>query len=448
VDASGKAVVLCHTPKKEFYKKFLYEPLPVESHLDHFINDHMNAEIVTKTIENKQDAVDYLTWTFIYRRLTQNPNYYNLHGVSHRHLSDFLSELVETTIQDLEVAKAITVEDDVDVAALNLGMIAAYYYIRYTTLELFSSSLTDKTKMKGLIEILCSASEFEDLELRHTEERTLKQIAGHLPIKVDTGKRIEPHTKANILLQAHFSRLDLSADLMLDQKKVLEDALRLLQAMVDVISSSGWLSPALAAMELSQMITQAMWDKDSSLLQLPYFDKPMAKACEDKELESIFDLMELDEKDRNKLLQFDSRQMSAVARACNRYPNVDLNYEIEDKDEIGEGDQVVITVELEREAEEAPGPVISPHYPKRKDEGWWLVVGDTKKNALVSIKRVPLQLKSKVKLDFVAPEQGEYDYVLYFMCDSYLGCDQEYEFHLSVGEAGEDDDEDDEEEEA
>jgi len=447
LDDSGKAVVLCHTPKKEFYKKFLYEPLPVESHLDHFINDHMNAEVVTKTIENKQDAVDYLTWTFLYRRLTQNPNYYNLHGVSHRHLSDYLSELVENTVQELEEAKAITVEDDVAVAPLNLGMIAAYYYIRYTTLELFSSSLTEKTKMKGLIEILCSASEYEDMEIRHTEDRSLKALAGHLPIKVDVGKRFEPHTKANILLQSHFSRSDMSADLMLDQQKVLDDALRLLQAMVDVISSSGWLSPALAAMELSQMITQAMWDKDSILLQLPHFDKDLAKKCEAKDVESIFDLMELDEGDRDKLLSFSAGQMSDIARACNRYPNVDLNFEVQDKDEIGAGDQVVIVVELEREAEEAPGPVNAPHYPKRKDEGWWLVVGDTKRNALVSIKRVPLQVRSKVKLDFVAPEQGEYDYVLYFMCDSYLGCDQEYEFHLSVGEAGEDEESEEDESE-
>jgi pre-mRNA-splicing helicase BRR2 len=89
-DNSGKCVILCHAPQKEYYKKFLFEALPVESHLHHFLHDHMNAEVVGSAIENKQEAVDYLTWTFMYRRLTKNPNYYNLEGVNHRHLCDYL----------------------------------------------------------------------------------------------------------------------------------------------------------------------------------------------------------------------------------------------------------------------------------------------------------------------------------------------------------------------
>ena len=69
---------MCHTPRKEYYKKFLFEPFPVESHLDHALHDHFVAEIGTRTVQNKQDAVDYLTWTFLFRRILQNPNYYNL----------------------------------------------------------------------------------------------------------------------------------------------------------------------------------------------------------------------------------------------------------------------------------------------------------------------------------------------------------------------------------
>ena len=59
----------------------------------------------------------------------------------------------------------------------------------------------------------------------------------------------------------------------MDQRTAVAESVRLLQASVDVIASSGWLSPALVAMEMSQMVTQAMWEKDSLLLQLPHITK-------------------------------------------------------------------------------------------------------------------------------------------------------------------------------
>lgn len=122
---------------------------------------------------------------------------------------------------------------------------------------------------------------------------------------------------------------------------------------------------------------------------------------------------------------------------------------------------------MEREDEQS-GAVIAPFFPGKREEGWWLVIGDSKANrsaiccfvisrcnckesilvvsitclltsayfsffSLISIKRLTLQQKARVKLDFVAPQQtGNHSYVLYFMCDAYLGCDQEYTFKIDV----------------
>jgi len=194
------------------------------------------------------------------------------------------------------------------------------------------------------------------------------------------------------------------------------------------------------------MTVQGLWDSSSNLMQLPHFDKELCDRCAAAEIETVFDLMDMEDADRNKLLALSDAKMGQIAAVCNKYPNVTLEYEVVDKDEVGAGEQVQLVVKLERENEgDVGGAVHAPHYPKDKEEGWWLVVGDPATNTLASIKRVNLQRKATVKLDFTAPEKvGEAKYTLFFMCDSWAGCDQEYEFELDVKEAAEDDDDDDE----
>ena len=170
-----------------------------------------------------------------------------------------------------------------DCMPLNLGMIAAYYYINYTTIELFTLSLNSKTKIRGLLEIISSAAEYEDVPVRHREDNLLRSLAARLPNKLaGTPKYNDPHVKTNLLLQAHLSRLQLGAELQGDTEAILGKAIRLIQACVDVLSSNGWLSPAVAAMELAQMVTQAMWSKDSYLKQLPHFTSEIIKRCTEK----------------------------------------------------------------------------------------------------------------------------------------------------------------------
>ncbi|CAG8457348.1 10482_t:CDS:2 [Diversispora eburnea] len=450
IDETGRCVLMCQAIKKDFYKKFLYEALPVESHLDHFLHDHFNAEIVTKTIENKQDAVDYLTWTFLYRRMVENPNYYGMQGSDHRHLSDHLSELVEATVNDLSSSKCINIEDELELSPLNLGMIAAYYNVSYVTIEMFSMSLNEKTKLRGLLEIISSAAEFESVPIRHHEDGVLKKIYEFLPGKLANPKFNSPHIKTNILLQAHFSRYDLDRvpDLKSDQVIVLGKIIPLIQAMVDVISSNGWLNTALSAMELSQMSVQALWDRDSPLKQIPYFEKEHLERCQEKGIESVVDIGLLEDDEREEILKMDKIRRNAVAKFINRYPDLDVKYAIRDEELIA-GSQGILDVKLTREDYDGDdiGPVYAPRFPHKKDEGWWIIVGDSSKNTLLGVKRITLNKTLNIKLDFTCPpEAGEHSLKLYTMSDSYMGCDLEFDIDISVQEGNEDSEEEEEEE--
>ena len=47
--------------------------------------------------------------------------------------------------------KIFFIELQIELSPLNLGMISSYYYIKYTTIELFAASVAAKTKVKGIL---------------------------------------------------------------------------------------------------------------------------------------------------------------------------------------------------------------------------------------------------------------------------------------------------------
>jgi pre-mRNA-splicing helicase BRR2 len=58
VDTRSRCVLMCQQIRKDFYRKFLNEGLPIESHLPtHLLHDFFLAEIAEETIESKQDAI-------------------------------------------------------------------------------------------------------------------------------------------------------------------------------------------------------------------------------------------------------------------------------------------------------------------------------------------------------------------------------------------------------
>lgn len=168
------------------------------------------------------------------------------------------------------------------------------------------------------------------------------------------------------------------------------------------MSSNAFLN-ALQAMELSQMCVQGTWNSDSPLKQIPNFTGEVIKRCAAAKVESVYDVMELEDDQRNSLLQMDARQMRDVAKFCNAYPSIELAHALETPDELSAGSPITMNVTLEREVDEedeAAGQIVpAPFFPGKKIENWWLVVGEPSTKQCVPFSPVTLADARQAALD-------------------------------------------------
>ncbi|XP_027587276.1 activating signal cointegrator 1 complex subunit 3 [Pipra filicauda] len=484
-DDQGKAVILVHDIKKDFYKKFLYEPFPVESSLLEVLADHLNAEIAAGTITSKQDAMDYITWTYFFRRLIMNPSYYNLDDVSHDTMNKYLSSLVEKSLFDLECSYCIEIgEDNRSIEPLTYGRIASYYYLKHPTIGMFKEQLKPESNIEELLLILTNADEYTDLPVRHNEDQMNSELAKHLPIEVNPHSFDSSHTKTHLLLQAHFSHAMLPCpDYATDTKTVLDQAIRICQAMLDVAAHHGWLVTALNITSLVQMVVQGRWIHDSSLLTLPNIElqhlylfrkwsqgqrksvhggyqgpieclPELMAACEGKEnvFASILD-SELQTAHISQAWNFLCRlpilnvslsikgSWDDPVQPQNEVPVPSLTTDTRDEKrwiKLHADQEYVLQINLQRTQMGYQGKqdskAIAPRFPKVKDEGWFLILGEVDKKELIALKRTGyVRNRNTVSVAFYTPETpGKCIYTLYLMSDSYLGLDQQYDIYLKI----------------
>jgi len=494
-DHHGVAVIMVYEPKKSFYKKFLYEPFPVESSLQNQLADHLNAEIVGGTIASTQDAIDYLTWTFFIRRLLQNPSYYDLEGTDEKTVSEYLSRLVEDTLLELVESGCLEVVDDVGdgdgndnddgegqgiIVPLAAGHISSMYYLKHETIRSFTTSLSPTMSYADVLITLCSASEYSELPVRHNEDllnaKLATQVRWGCQDLVKTAD--DPHTKANLLLQSHMGQLPLPmADYITDTRSVLDNTLRILQAMVDLLADKGWLNSALTVMKLVQALMQGRWPDDNPLLQLP--GGVVVSGSEDGGVGgggkgvTLMELVRESKKNRDgvmkKVTQLfkmggNARMAERAVAVCERMPDIKIEAKCmpakastkdsttDDKDDQGEGSikPILLGVTLKRAPSKniiiggrglkpsssynAAAPrVYAPNFPKVKEEGWWLVVGDKDRGELYGIKRVSFGSETVTKIcvnsiDGLGGKLSRIDVML--VSDAYLGVDIETRLDL------------------
>jgi len=321
-DTEARAVVMVHEPKKNFYRRFIYEPFPVESSLHEQLTDHLNAEIVAKTIRTREEAIDYVTWTYFFRRLTANPAYYDQQAAlletpdfekQKDMLANYIERLMNKCLDELirsgciELREAQVSPGGVASAAVEptkLGRIASLYYLSHRTVAQFQRTLArEGLGFVEIMRVLCECPEYDELPVRHNEDKLNAEFAEHCPLEVDLAIQAydSPHTKAFLLLQAHMWGIALPInDYKTDLKSVLDRSIPLIQAMVDIAAEEAQLRSTLNLILLLQCLHQAHQPWRTSLATLPHLSEKSLKVLRDYSVDSLPELIE--RRDANKLL--------------------------------------------------------------------------------------------------------------------------------------------------
>ncbi|KAK1135499.1 hypothetical protein K0M31_000088 [Melipona bicolor] len=454
-DNAGVAVVLVHDLKKNFYKKFLHQPFPVESSLLAVLPDHINAEIVAGTIKNKQELLDYLTWTYFFIRLMKNPKYYDLNGLELHTINQYLSSLVDNTLKVLIDSHCVQFDQEEQILyPLSMGKIASFYYLSHHTMLMFEESLQESLTLEQCLHILCNSHEYNELPVRHDEELLNEELSKLCRYQVDNYSYGSPHTKAFLLLQAHFSRLPMPCvDYITDLKSVLDQAIRIIQAMIDTVAEHGWLASTIMIMNLLQMLIQARWIDEFAITTLPHVNSEHVQLF--STLSLCLPKLCFTMRDKYNILvqvlgkDFQEEQIYQIHQVMKEMPMlcIDLSLEMDDGKQkfrslksndyinIYKDQNYILNITMKRKNKSNNLKAHCPLFQKGKDECWFLVLGNIFDRELLALKRVCgiNEQRMSHQLQFTAPSNlGQTILSFYLISDCYIGLDQQYDIKINV----------------
>jgi pre-mRNA-splicing helicase BRR2 len=186
---------------------------PVESQLIKSLADHLNAEIVLGTVQSVSVAADWLSYSFLYVRMLQNPALYGIFEPEKT-----LKEDPTLKRRRLDLAhyaaflleKSHLIRYDRKSGAMHptpMGHIASQFYLSYTSMALYGRQLRPSMTDIDLLRLFSLSGEFKHITVREEEKL---ELSAKVPIPVKESPT-EPSAKVNVLLQAYISRLKLDA---------------------------------------------------------------------------------------------------------------------------------------------------------------------------------------------------------------------------------------------
>ncbi|NXK83523.1 HFM1 helicase, partial [Amazona guildingii] len=205
-DTTATAVIMTRWSTREKYMQMLSGADIIESSLHRHLVEHLNAEIVLRTVTDVTVALQWIRSTFLYFRALKNPTHYGFSsGLDKIGIEAKLQELCLKNLNDLSSFDLIRMDEENKFKPTETGRLMAWYYIAFDTVKQFFTIKGTET-LNELITMISNCTEFLDVKLRTNEKKILNalnkdkdKITIRFPME---GKIKTREMKINCLIQA------------------------------------------------------------------------------------------------------------------------------------------------------------------------------------------------------------------------------------------------------
>ena len=324
-DTSGHGTIITSHDKLSHYLSLLTCQYPIESSFEKSMTDNLNAEIALGTVANVDEAVQWLSYSYLLIRMKKNPIAYGVRFdevYDDPQLGGKRRELIVTAARSLDQARMIRFEERTgQLHATDLGRTASHFYIKYDTVEIFNERMHPAMNDAEIFALISMAQEFDQLKVRDDE---LDELDDYLHVECElpvSGGSENTHGKVNILLQTYISRGQVNSfSLISDQSFIVQNATRIARALFEIVLRKNLPLMSGRVLRVSKMIEQRVWDSQHPLRQFQTLGQDILTKLEDRKL-SLERLVEMDSKDIG-LIIHNQRAGPIVKRNACEFPSL------------------------------------------------------------------------------------------------------------------------------
>ncbi|KAK9806413.1 hypothetical protein WJX73_003409 [Symbiochloris irregularis] len=284
-DNEGVAVIMTASNNVRRYNTLALGQELLESQLQGPMAEHLNAEIVLRTVTDVSQAIMWVCSTFMYIRVKQNPSFYGMPANLHtaRSIEGALKDrVIMSTLRDLAQHGLVEMDDQAfSFTSTEPGRLMAHHYIRLKTM-IAITALDSHASMPDLLMLIARSTECSSIKIKRGEKKQLNQInkqLGHDRLEyciLDDHRSDRPKErlgsgpeKSFVMVNATLSNestegFDQSMKQDLDQ--VIRDGKRITSCMVRYFAWSRQLAAAANALILQKCLQKRMWPQSDRLL--------------------------------------------------------------------------------------------------------------------------------------------------------------------------------------